>query len=146
MLFPATTKLVAGSTDAEVNARIRQETLRNVASYQYASEQEISVRIQALQKEWDTERLLEVSSASLTAIFTYLGFRRGKYWFLLPGIVSGFLLQHALWGWCPPLPIIRRLGVRTAAEIHHEISALKVLRGDFTITREPAEALMESTT
>jgi hypothetical protein len=29
------------------------------------------------------------------------------------------------------LPVLRRLGVRTAAEIHQEILALRILRGDF---------------
>ena len=45
--------------------------------------------------------------------------------------VTWFMLQHALQGWCPPLPVLRRMGVRTAAEIHQEIIALRILRGDF---------------
>ncbi|MGH7194555.1 MAG: hypothetical protein ACREJM_13640, partial [Candidatus Saccharimonadales bacterium] len=49
----------------------------------------------------------------------------------LPVLVGGFLLQHALHGWCPPVPLFRRLGVRTAAEINQERFALKSLRGDF---------------
>jgi hypothetical protein len=51
--------------------------------------------------------------------------------FLLPAIVAGFLLQHALQGWCPPVPLFRHLGFRTAAEIDEERYALKALRGDF---------------
>jgi len=31
-----------------------------------------------------------------------------------------FLLQHGMQGWCPPLPILRRLGVRTRGEIDRE--------------------------
>ena len=50
---------------------------------------------------------------------------------LLPGVVGGFLLQHALSGWCPPVTLLRRLGFRTAGEIHREKYALKALRGDF---------------
>jgi hypothetical protein len=34
-------------------------------------------------------------------------------------------------GWCPPLPVFRRLGIRTASEIDYERYALKSLRGDF---------------
>ena len=45
--------------------------------------------------------------------------------------MTGFLLQHALQGWCPPVPVFRRLGVRTTAEIDRERYALKALRGDF---------------
>jgi hypothetical protein len=34
-------------------------------------------------------------------------------------------------GWCPPLPMLRYLGVRTAEEIHDERMALRVIRGDY---------------
>ena len=46
--------------------------------------------------------------------------------------VLGFLFQHAIQGWCPPVPVLRRFGVRTAAEIEEERYALKLLRGDFS--------------
>jgi len=36
-----------------------------------------------------------------------------------------------LQGWCPPLPVLRRLGFRTAFEIDYDRYALKALRGDF---------------
>ena len=55
-------------------------------------------------------------------------------WLALPALVTGFLFQHAVQGWCPPLPILRRLGVRTAREIELERVALKMLRGDFDET------------
>jgi len=42
--------------------------------------------------------------------------------------VAAFLLQHAVQGWCPPLPVFRRLGVRTADEINDERVALKAVR------------------
>jgi hypothetical protein len=35
------------------------------------------------------------------------------------------LLMHALQGWCPPLPVIRKLGVRTAKEIFEEKTAYR---------------------
>jgi hypothetical protein len=47
------------------------------------------------------------------------------------GLVAGFLLQHAVQGWCPALPIVRALGFRTSREIDAERSALKAGRGDF---------------
>lgn len=55
----------------------------------------------------------------------------GRRWFILPGIVAGFLLQHAVQGWCPPVALFRRLGFRTASEIEAERYALKIIRGDF---------------
>jgi hypothetical protein len=49
-------------------------------------------------------------------------------------VVLTFLFQHAVQGWCPPLPVLRRLGVRTRKEIDRERYALKALRGDFADT------------
>jgi hypothetical protein len=49
----------------------------------------------------------------------------------VPLVVGSFLLQHAVQGWCPPLPVFRRWGVRTQPEIDYERYALKALRGDF---------------
>lgn len=45
--------------------------------------------------------------------------------------VLGFLFQHAVQGWCPPVSLLRRLGFRTSSEIDAERYALKALRGDF---------------
>jgi hypothetical protein len=50
----------------------------------------------------------------------------------LSGIVLSLLLQHAVQGWCPPLAVLRRRGVRTRREIEEERYALKALRGDFS--------------
>jgi hypothetical protein len=52
-------------------------------------------------------------------------------------LVTGFLLQHALQGWCPPVPFFRRRGVRTEAEIDRERYALKAVRGDFRHVAAP---------
>ena len=60
---------------------------------------------------------------------------------MLPAIVVGFLLQHAMQGWCPPIPILRRMGIRTASEIDTERCALKVIRGDFDTPPETKEQL-----
>ena len=45
----------------------------------------------------------------------------------LPAVVQTFYLQHTLQGWCPPLPVLRRLGFRAPAEIELERNALKAL-------------------
>lgn len=52
-----------------------------------------------------------------------LGMIHNKKWFVLAGIASGFLLQHALQGWCPPLPVIRQLGVN-----HKELTTSEMLK------------------
>ena len=60
-----------------------------------------------------------------------LSILQGRKWLVLSLVVSGFLLRHAVEGWCPPVPVLRRLGVRTRLEIERERHALKLLRGDF---------------
>jgi hypothetical protein len=89
-------------------------------------------RLKELDREWDIERMLETSAASISVLGMVLGTFRRKRFFMLPVLVGGFLLQHAIQGWCPPVPILRRLGFRTQQhEIEQERFALKALRGDF---------------
>jgi hypothetical protein len=35
--------------------------------------------------------------------------RGNNRWLVLPIAVTGFLLQHAIQGWCPPIPVLWRL-------------------------------------
>jgi hypothetical protein len=91
----------------------------------------IDERIQELEREWDIERTLEANAATVALAGLVLGVAVDRRFLALPAAVSVFLLQHALQGWCPPLPLFRRLGIRTAREIHDEIIALRILRGDF---------------
>lgn len=72
------------------------------------------------------ERMLEVNASmlALTGLALALAVTVNRKWLLLPGIVLPFLLQHGLQGWCPPLPVLRRLGVRTRGEIDREKYAL----------------------
>ena len=93
--------------------------------------EEIDVRLGELDREWDIERVLEANGASIALGGTLLGLFRNRAFLLLPLAVAGFLLQHALQGWCPPMRFFRKRGVRTAAEIASERAALKSLRGDF---------------
>ena len=63
-----------------------------------------------------------------------------RRWMLLPLAVGAFLVQHALQGWCPPVEIFRRMGVRTRPEIDREKYALKALRGDFAEVNDSPQA------
>lgn len=63
------------------------------------------------------ERTLEANAAAVSIGAVLLGLTVNRKWLLLPGLVGGFLLQHAVQGWCPPLPFFRRRGVRTQAEL-----------------------------
>jgi hypothetical protein len=130
-MFPATTRRVAEQTAGSINESIRRKTDENIARYAAGGPQAISRRLDELENEWDIERALEANAAFLTLLGVALGTAVDRKWFVLPGIVGAFLLQHALQGWCPPLPVLRRLGIRTSTEIDYERYALKALRGDF---------------
>ncbi|MDO9106977.1 MAG: hypothetical protein Q7U57_18720 [Methylovulum sp.] len=116
---------VRKSTAIQVNAEIDHQTDLNIHLYKDKSQAETLERIQTLDKEWDIERLLEVNASTLALTGLILGLTANRKWLLLPGIVLPFLLQHGLQGWCPPLPLLRRLGVRTRGEIDREKYALK---------------------
>ena len=131
-ILPPTTQRVALNTNPKVNINIRNETIGNLNNYNESSEVEISDRIKHLNSEWDTERFLETNAALIIIISTFLGIKSCKYWFLLTSTVGIFLLQHALQGWCPPVPIIRKMRIRTAEEINNEKTVLKMLRNDFS--------------
>jgi hypothetical protein len=132
---------VRENTSEEVNAQIDHEINDRVRSYATRSEAEISRRIEELDREWDMERLLETNASALAGIGVGLAVATGsKKWLIVPGIVLPFLFQHAVQGWCPPVPIFRRLGVRTRKEIDREKYALKALRGDFDEVKAGGDA------
>jgi hypothetical protein len=128
---------VARNTDAAINAARRDE-IRDSLRYHAARPREIPARLAELDREWDIERALEANAATialaglaLTAVVDYR-------FVALPAMVAGFLLQHAIQGWCPPVPILRRLGFRTPAEICEERCGLKMLSGQYRSFGDPA--------
>ncbi len=122
---------VRARTSPEINDRIDTEMERRLRYFATQDQQTISERIEELDREWDIERVLEANAASISLLGLILSATSGRKWFVLPLAVSGFLLQHAIQGWCPPVPLFRSLGVRTRLEIEQERYALKLLRGDF---------------
>lgn len=133
---------VRAQTKPEINQRIDTELERRLQFYATQGKQALSDRIAELDREWDIERMLEANAASLGLLGVIMGTLSSRKWFVLPLIVSGFLLQHAVQGWCPPVPVLRSLGVRTRFEIEQERYALKVLRGDFDELKQPEQGGM----
>jgi hypothetical protein len=119
-------------TSREACAAIDDAMRDRLFRYSVASDEEISTRLAALDEEWDIERYLETLAPSFALSGVALGALSSRKWLLLPAVVLGFLMQHALQGWCPPLAVLRRMGVRTRREIEEERYALKALRGDFS--------------
>jgi hypothetical protein len=128
---------VEASTDEQINQRIRRDLEARLCYYAQRPE-EIDGRLDELDHEWDIGRLLETSAGTFSVLGLTLGSVRRK-WFLLSGLVGAFLLQYAVQGWCPPVGLFRRLGIRTMDEINHERIALEALRGDFDNIRVDGE-------
>lgn len=141
--LPATATRVPQSTNAEVNALIRTRAEARVALLEGGRRVEFEARLAELEREWDIERVLQANAAALVLIGTFLGYRLNRRFLLLPLAVLGFFAQHALFGWCPPVPLFRRGGVRTAREIERERYAIKALRGDFDSVVLPRTASAE---
>ena len=130
-MIPSTAHRVPESTAERVNDEIRRRTEESIARCAAAGPEAIDRRLTELDREWDIERTLEANAATAVLVGLTLGATVDRKWFIFPAVVAGFLLQHAVQGWCPPLPVFRRYGVRTQTEIDYERYALKSLRGDF---------------
>ena len=119
---------VRKATSDHVNEKIDNQTRENIEAYSIASKEMLQARIEDLDREWDIERTLELNASLVALAGVVLAATVNKRWLLLPGLVTAFLAQHAIQGWCPPIPLFRRLGVRTQKEIDAEKHALlKVL-------------------
>jgi len=140
-MVPATEMRVEVNREEEINRRIRRELEARVHYYAQRPE-EIDARLDELDHEWDIERLLEANAGALALLGLTLGSIHRK-WALLSALVGAFLLQYGIQGWCPPVPVFRRLGIRTAGEICHERYALKALRGDFDSVNRDGEQSAE---
>lgn len=121
---------VPSNTAQDVNAGIKKSFRASVA---YFSEHPLAIpnRLRELDREWDIERAFAVTSSGLSLLGLAAGLTGRRRGFLLSFVVQGFYMQHTLQGWCPPLPVLRRMGFRTSSEIERERCALKdVLRED----------------
>ena len=127
---------VRNSTTDEVNKALDRQSALTVREYANLSDEDLTTKIGELDREWDIERMLQTNASVIGLAGLALGLTVNKKWLAVPGVVLPFLFQHAVQGWCPPVPIFRRLGYRTRKEIDREKFALKYLRGDFEKVRE----------
>jgi hypothetical protein len=128
--IPGTEERVEANTAEEINERIGRDIEARVGFYAERRNL-IEKRLDEIDREWDIERTLEMNAAAISVLGILLGTTKSRKWFMLPAVVGSFLMQHAIQGWCPPVPLFRRLGIRTTREINREKYALKALRGDF---------------
>ena len=122
---------VRANTPSEVNDKIDNTLKEHIRYYSTQTRECLALRIQELDQEWDIERILMMNASTLAFTGLALGLTRSRRWFAVPAVILPFLFLHAVQGWCPPLGILRRMGVRTRGEIDCEKFAIKALRGDF---------------
>lgn len=114
---------VVAHTAPRLNAKIQRRTEERVGWLEKHPEH-VRERLAEIDREWDVERWLETASAGISLFGLGMALRGKRRGLVLPLLVQGFFLQHAISGWCPPLPALRRMGVRTQREIDEERFAL----------------------
>jgi hypothetical protein len=126
-MIPSTRSRVPVHTPPGINQRIQRDITKRIAFFRERPD-EIETRLRELDREWDIERAIELNASALAFIGTSLGAFRNRNWLFLTALVTGFLFQHAVQGWCPPVPILRKIGFRTVYEIERERCELLALR------------------
>ena len=127
MITQSNAERVRKHTSDEVNSKLQRQADMRIAYFEKHPER-IGQRLEELDREWDIERALQVNSSALTLFGLSMTLLRGRRWLLLPMVVQGFFMQHALEGYCPPLPVLRRMGFRTQSEIDRERHALEQIQ------------------
>ncbi len=119
-------------TSQAIQQRFDTSLQERIRFYAMQPKEAIARRLGELDQEWDLNRMMTTNAAGIALGGVAMSFfGGGKKWLLLSGTVLGFLLMQGLQGWSPPATGMRRLGLRTRAEIDAERYALKLLRGDF---------------
>lgn len=122
---------VRANTKPSVQQKIDNKIREQIKHFAAQPKEVITRRIFELENEWDIDRVLEANAAGIGLASLVWGLTVNKKCLALTGAVLSFMLLHSVQGWCPPVPALRRMGVRTRREIDRELFALKVLRGDF---------------
>lgn len=87
--------------------------------------------LQALEREWDVERALETNASSLIRAGLSLGLWLSRRFFILPTRSAASRRNTGLQGWCPSMPVLRRMGFHAQTEKH----ALLAFAPDTAITQ-----------
>ena len=117
---------VRDRTSPRVNHQIDRRTADTLERLAASDPAAITSRLAELDREWDVDRAVMaifgvVGGANwLLSMRRWLTGRRPGRSTVLLGVQLGFLFHHARAGWCPPVSVLRRLGVRTSMEIEEE--------------------------
>lgn len=134
----------------KVNENIALTTRARAEASVRAGQSGIMKRLAELDSEWDIDRVLMANFAVAGGLAYTLGLarpahrrRRANGFTTLLGVQLGFLLLHATMGWCPPMAVWRRLGVRSKPEIEAERDFLLACLGEGA-SAERAPAVLAS--
>ncbi len=97
-----------------------------------------AARLRQLDREWDQEQALQFGAAALGFIGAVLSLTVSSAFILLPALAFAMLAQYLLQGWCPPLALLARLGLRSSGEIDRERYAVAAGIGEAQEPRLPA--------
>lgn len=137
--LPNTRRRIENYTPRSLRVAIARRTRQNIDRYARADAVALTERIAELDREWDVERWIAAEAPLTVLAGLTLAGTVDRRWLLLSGVAATMLIVHGLTGWYPLLPLLRRAGVRTNAEIAAERYALQRLRGDFAaIARDAA--------
>jgi len=118
-------------TAAAVLRRIDDLSIDRLTGLADAGAPAMTYQMERLEREWDTDRMIEAEASMTGLAGLALSVLVDRRFIAVPAVVGTAVFVHALTGWYPLLPIMRRLGIRSAREIARERYALKALRGDF---------------
>jgi hypothetical protein len=129
-MITKTSERVEQNTSDAINQQQAEYIQSKLRKYSGASKFALDRRLKKLEREWTTERAIELEAPMMIAVGAGLTYWLGRKWLALPLFSAGMLLLHGIKGWYPLLPLMRRLGLRSQNEILREREGLKALRGD----------------
>lgn len=108
-------------------------TMRNEAAAA-AAPAPVTKRLRQLDREWDQEQALQLGAAVVGFTGAVLSLAVSSAFIILPALAAATLAQYLVQGWCPALPLLARLGLRSCGEIDRERYTIVASLGE---TREP---------
>lgn len=123
-MIRATMDKIEQHTDPEINKRIHKQTDRSITYFKYHKD-EVPERVQELEEEWSTDRVVQTMAGAVALTGAVLtAATNNKRFAFMSAVSGGFLLMYSIMGWAPPLPLLRKWGIRTPSEISDEKCAL----------------------
>ena len=99
-----------------------------------------TARLRQLDREWDQEQALQFGAAAVGFVGAVLALTVSSAFVLLPALAFATLAQYVVQGWCPPLVLLARVGLRSSGEIDRERYALTASVGEAHEPRLPEAA------